>query len=184
MVRIAGRAVIVVAPEHHELAVLRRRIADNPRLAGRIAIASSETIRAFVVARRYGALLHYAINRLARVFPRLSAGRQHVRGLHGANALVAALLSTALVAPVTWVTAMLFLLTVFFTNCSVWKLRAAFSGFGRSASNPCSTSTCPPTRCSSRSIGRRLLSLIWRGISPVSTTRPYVSRAPRSCGSR
>jgi hypothetical protein len=116
----------VLAPQPHELALLRRHLTETPALAARLRIATPETIRAFLVAARHGALIHYAVNRLARVLPPLSARRlPHAKGASGTTALVAAALALALLSPVTAAKALALLSTLFFVNCSFWKLAAA-----------------------------------------------------------
>ncbi len=129
LVRMPEGTVLVTAPRHHEVALLRPRLQAIPALADRIRIAAPETIRAFIVARRHAALTHYALNRLAGVLPRLSAGRQSAKGASGPAALLAAVLALCILAPVAALTALGLLLTLFFVNCSVWKLAAAFRRF-------------------------------------------------------
>lgn len=126
LVRAGEQTLLVTAPRGDELELLRRRLRTSPALAERIAVASPETIRAFIAARRHPALSHYAVNRLASVLPRLSAGRQGGRGASGPVALLAATLAFLLVAPVTALTTIGIFSTLFFVNCSVWKLAAAF----------------------------------------------------------
>ncbi len=126
LVRIGGRVILVLAPRRAELAALRRRLRVMPALAERTRIAAPEAIRAFIVARRHKVLAHYAVNRLARVMPGLSASRHVATGASGPVALLAAALAIALVAPTAATTAFGLLFTLFFLNCSLWKLRAAF----------------------------------------------------------
>ncbi len=126
LVRIGPQTVLVAAPRHEEIALLRNRLRATPALADRVRIAAPETIRAFIVARRHGALTHYALNRLAGVLPRLSAGRQSAKGVSGPSALVAAALAVTLLTPVAALTTLGLFCTLFFVNCSVWKLAAAF----------------------------------------------------------
>ncbi|MGH6926044.1 MAG: glycosyltransferase [Propylenella sp.] len=127
LVRFGARSLLVVAPQHDELELLRRHLADTPRLAARLRIATPETIRAFIVANRHAALTHYAVNRLARVLPPLSAqSLREARGARGATALVAAVLALAVLAPIATLKALALLGTAFFFNCSFWKLAAAF----------------------------------------------------------
>ncbi len=126
VVRTGGKVVLVLAPRAHEISLLRRRLAEMPGLGERLRIAAPETIRAFLVAHRHGALMHYAVNRLAHVLPPLSSRRQSSRrGASGPVALAAALLALALLAPVAAAKAFALLGTLFFLNCSYWKLAAA-----------------------------------------------------------
>ena len=126
LVRLKGRTLLVTAPTRDELVLLRRRLRSMPELRCRIAIATPETIRAFNVARRHRALSRYALSRLAGVLPRLSSGRQYERGARGPVALIAATLAIFILAPLATVTAMMVLSSLFFVNCSFWKLATAF----------------------------------------------------------
>jgi cellulose synthase/poly-beta-1,6-N-acetylglucosamine synthase-like glycosyltransferase len=126
MVRDKGGVVLVLAPQHDEIALLARHLAETPALASRIRIATPDAIRAFLVAQRHTALTHYAVNRLARVLPRISASRLgQARGASGPIALVAAALALALLSPATAVKAAGLLATAFFFNCSLWRMAAA-----------------------------------------------------------
>ena len=126
-VAIEGTTILVVAPGRLEIERLQARLKETPGLAERLRIASPETIRAFLVARRHTALTHYAVNRLARALPRLS-----VRGLleedriRGAKTLLAACLGMSLVAPGPTLTVLGIVSTLFFCNCCLWKSVAAF----------------------------------------------------------
>ena len=126
LVRLKGRPLLVTAPSRDELRLLRRRLHSTPELRSRIAIATPETIRAFNVARRHRALARYALSRLAGVLPRLSSGQQYAKGMRGPMALVAATLAILLLAPLTTIFAMMVLSSLFFVNCSFWKLATAF----------------------------------------------------------
>ena len=93
----------------------------------RVRIAAPATIRAFVAAKRRNALTRRAVDWLAAAMPPLSArhlGR--AKGASGPTALLAAVLGLALLAPLATFQAMGLLCTLFFCNCSVWKLAAAF----------------------------------------------------------
>ena len=126
MARVGGDVLLVLAPQPQELALLRRHLSEAPALAARLRIATPETIRAFLVAHRHGALTHYAVNRLAQVMPPLSARRlPRGKGASGTTALVAATLALALLAPVAAAQSLALLSTLFFVNCSIWKLAAA-----------------------------------------------------------
>jgi glycosyltransferase XagB len=126
LVRLNGRPLLVTAPARDELRLLRRRLHSMPELRSRIAIATPETIRAFNVARRHTALSRYALNRLAGVLPRLSSGQVYAKGMRGPMALVAAALGILFLAPFTTIFAMMVLSSLFFVNCSFWKLATAF----------------------------------------------------------
>ncbi len=126
LVRIGTDTVLVLAPQPDEIGLLRRRLEDTPQLADRLRIATPETIRAFLVAESHATLTHYAVNRLARVLPPLSAWRRRrAKGASGTTALVAAVLALALLSPVAAVKTLALLSTLFFFNCSVWKMSAA-----------------------------------------------------------
>jgi len=125
LVRAGGETLLVTAPGENEIALLRGRLASNPALAARIRIAAPETIRGFIASQRRAALSHYALNRLAGVLPRFSAGRHLPSSVERGTLLVAAVLALALVAPLMMVTALGFGLTLFFVNCSLWKLAVA-----------------------------------------------------------
>ena len=126
LVQAEQKTILLTAPRWHEIERLRRWLADRPALLERIRIAAPETIRAFIVARRHPALIHYALNRLAGVLPRLSAGRALAPRSGGPHPLVAALLAVGMVAPVLGLTALGLCCTLFFLNCSFWKLASAF----------------------------------------------------------
>ena len=126
LVRVGAETTLVTAPRQDEIALLRGRLEATPALRRRIRIAAPETIRAVIVARRHAALRHYALNRLAGVLPRLSAGRSLAPGASGSTALLAAALAVTMIAPVAALTALGLFSTLFFVNCSVWKLAAAF----------------------------------------------------------
>jgi hypothetical protein len=125
LVSVGPETFLVTAPRHEEMALLARRLEANPALRDRIRIAPPETIRAFIVRHRHPALTHYAVNRLSGVLPRLSAGRHLAPGASG-TPLVAAVLAVGLLAPVVTLTVLGFLLTLYFVNCSVWKLASVF----------------------------------------------------------
>lgn len=129
LARIGSETIIVTAPGRDEAAFLRQRLQANPALRHHIRIAAPETIRAFIVAHRHPALAHYALNRLARVLPRLSAGPRLVRGRRRPALLIAAALALILIAPVAALTALGLFSTLFFLNCSFWKLALAFQPF-------------------------------------------------------
>jgi hypothetical protein len=126
LVRIDRSVVLVLAPQPHEIALLREHLGRSPGLAARIRIATPATIRSFLVTHRRAALMHYAVNRLPRVMPRLSArSLGQDRGKRGPRALLAAAIGLGLLAPVSaWIAGSL-LCTLFFFNCSAWKLAAA-----------------------------------------------------------
>ncbi len=127
LLRFGERVVLVVAPRPDEIPLLRRRLQEKPALVERVRIAAPATIRAFVAAKRRNALRRRAVGWLAAAMPPLSAryvGR--AKGVTGPKALLAAVLGLALLAPLTTFQAMGFLCTLFFCNCSVWKLVAAF----------------------------------------------------------
>jgi len=124
MARIGGDTFVVLAPRPAEIGLLRRHLSESPALAARLRIATPETIRAFLVAKRHQALTHYAVNRLARVLPPLSAHRPPA-GASGARALAAAVLALVLLAPGLTLHALALTCTLFFINCSVFKIAAA-----------------------------------------------------------
>lgn len=128
MIRIGRGTVVVLAPGAREIPLLTARLKETPELADRIRIAAPETIRALLAARRSAALTHYAVNRLARTMPRLSA-RSLGGGaaLRGPTTLLAAVLALGLLAPAASLQALLLVGTAFFFNCSYWKLAAAFT---------------------------------------------------------
>ena len=126
LVRRGAVTVLVLAPLPDEIPLLQRHLAETPTLAARLRIATPETIRAFLVVHRHAALTHYAVNRLARVLPPLSARNlRQARGASGTTALVAAVVGLALLSPLTAAKALALLSTAFFFNCSVWKMAAA-----------------------------------------------------------
>src|SRR5688572_8718360 len=122
-----GAPVLIVAPGCDEIPRLAEHLRKVPAAAAQVAIAAPETIRAFLVARRHTALTHYAVNRLSRVLPRLSA-RRFGPGAEpkGPITLIGALLGLVLLPPGAGVAAFGTLLTLFFLNCAIWKLAAAF----------------------------------------------------------
>ncbi len=126
LVRMGEATLLLLAPRPKEIALLKRHLQATPALAGRLRVATPEAIRALIASGRHAALTHYAVNRLARVLPALSSGRERPSGIRGHNALAAALLALALVAPLTTLNAVWLLFTLFFLNCSYWKLAAAF----------------------------------------------------------
>jgi cellulose synthase/poly-beta-1,6-N-acetylglucosamine synthase-like glycosyltransferase len=126
LIKLGDATHLVLAPGADEIVAVGQRLQASPRLAQRIAIAAPETIRSFLASHRHPALTHYAVNRLVRVLPHLSSGRARQRGVAGHKALAAAFIALALVAPVTALNAIWLLLTLFFLNCSYWKLLAAF----------------------------------------------------------
>lgn len=152
-VRIEGRSLILLAPGPAETARLRERLRTMPGLSERIAIAEPRTIRAFIVANRHRALTHYAVNRLAHRLPPLSARDvPSANGVGGPTALLAAALALGQLAPFAALQALLLLAMLFFVNCSVWKLAAAFTrlkplrvepGFGASGRLPVYTVLVP-----------------------------------------
>lgn len=126
MVELRGEPVLVLAPGPDEIAPLAARLKHTPCIRDRILIAAPETIRGFLLARRKTALSHYAVNRLAQVMPRFSArdfGAEEA--MRGRATLLAAALALLLLAPAAAVQTLLFLATLFFFNCSFWKLTAA-----------------------------------------------------------
>ncbi len=128
LVEIGGRSVVAMAPRTDEIALLAARLKQTPSLKDRILIAAPETIRGFLLARRKTALTHYAVNRLAQVMPRFSArdlGAEEA--MRGRATLLAAALALVMLAPAAATQTLLFLGTMFFFNCSFWKLAAAFS---------------------------------------------------------
>ncbi len=125
MVRRGITTFLVLAPQPHQIPLLRRRLAETPALAARLRIATPETIRAFLVANRHAALSRYAIGRLARVQPSLSASRIG-KGARGRMLLVAAALGLTQLAPLIALEAMALGAWLFFVNCSIWRLAAAF----------------------------------------------------------
>ncbi len=126
LVMLGGKVMLVAAPRGDEIALLERRLAEQPGIAARVRIAAPETIRAFIAARREELLADHAVHRLGRALPSLSSGRKRARGARGPFALLAAVLALGLAAPVTTFTAIGLLSTLFFLNCSFWKLQAAF----------------------------------------------------------
>ncbi len=126
LVRLEGSTLLVLAPRPEEIALLRRHLARCPALAARLRITTPEAIRALIVAHRHPTLTHYAVNRLAHVLPPLSSAQRGPAGARGHKALVAAVLAIGLVAPLATFKAVAFLATLFFLNCSFWKLAAAF----------------------------------------------------------
>ena len=126
LVEIDGRTILVVAPQGDNLAALKARLKGNGALAERVIIAAPESIRAFLVAHRHSALTHYAVNRLARVLPRLSA--RHLlrpQPVQGPMTLAAACVAMGLLATTSALNAITLALTVFFVNCGAWKTMAA-----------------------------------------------------------
>jgi cellulose synthase/poly-beta-1,6-N-acetylglucosamine synthase-like glycosyltransferase len=126
LVKFEGRVVLLAAPRGEEIALLKQRLARMPALAVRLRITTPDALRALIANGRRAALSHYAINRLARVLPALSTGRARPAGLWGHRTLVAALIAFGLAAPIATVNAIWLSFTLFFLNCSYWKLRAAF----------------------------------------------------------
>lgn len=128
MVERRGERILVLAPQPHQIALLRRRLIEAPALKRRLAIATPEAIRAFLVAHRHATLSHYAVRRLAHVLPSLSAaGQCRGRGLSNVQLLVAVGAALSLLAPATAAQVAPFLLTLFFLNCSIWKLVSSLS---------------------------------------------------------
>ena len=126
LVNAGGRNVLVVAPHGKALLQLRRRLAHDRALARHIRIAAPETIRAFLVARRHRALNHYAVTRLLRVMPRLSASDLLRRDrVSGPVTLIAACAGMALVAPAAMAVTLMLASTLLFLNCAGWKAAAA-----------------------------------------------------------
>ena len=126
LVTTGGRNILVVAPHGKVLAQLRRRLAQDRRLGQHIRIAAPETIRAFLVARHHRALNHYAVTRLLRVMPRLSASDLLRRDrVSGPVTLMAACAGMALVAPVATGLTLMLATTLLFLNCAGWKAAAA-----------------------------------------------------------
>lgn len=131
LVRLRGGTIMVCAPRHHEVAVLKRRLRGTPALADRIAIASPETISAFIAKHRHAALSHYAVNRLSRVLPRLSArDLATATRAGGSQALMAAAFALILIAPSLTLKTFGIISTAFFFNCGLWKLAAALHAAG------------------------------------------------------
>ncbi len=155
LVRIEDATILLLAPRPAEILVLRRRLQARPALSARLRIAMPEAIRGLIATRRHQALTHYAVNRLARALPQLSSGRERPAGISGHKALAAALLALALVAPLTTLDAIWLLFTLFFLNCSYWKLAAALP---------------PDARASRRATLRRAPSALQRA-------RPALSRS-------
>jgi hypothetical protein len=145
----------VIAPAPGEIAALRSRVKASPGLASRICIDAPETIRAFLLAHRHQALTHYAVNRLSRVMPRLSARRLDLsHGPRGPVALAAALAATALLAPnatlALWASQHLF-----FANCGSGSCRGASQAPRQLRSSRFRTISSRPTRSWCRSTARR-----------------------------
>jgi hypothetical protein len=124
-----GRVVtLVVAPGPNEIPRLVLRLAENSRLAQRVVIAAPETIRGFLAARRHAFLTDYAVNRLSRSLPPLSARQVALRPEpRGPVTLIAALLGFFLLAPAAGFAALGAFFTLFFFNCAVWRSAAALS---------------------------------------------------------
>jgi cellulose synthase/poly-beta-1,6-N-acetylglucosamine synthase-like glycosyltransferase len=120
-------AFLIAAPDGDRIEHLHHRLRRRPDLARRTAIASPETIRRLLLAERRTALTHYAVTRLSRCLPRLSArATGAATGAPGPMALAAAALGLFQLAPeLAWSGAGL-LFSLFFLNCSVWKLATAF----------------------------------------------------------
>ncbi len=125
LVRIEGSTVLVLAPRPAEIVLVKRRLETTPALGDRIRIATPDAIRSLIATHRHPALTHYAVNRLARALPQLSCGSERPTGISGHKALVAALIALLLVAPTATLDAIWLLFTLFFLNCSYWKLAAA-----------------------------------------------------------
>ena len=126
LARIEDATILLLAPRPAEILVLRRRLQATPALSARLRIAMPDAIRGLIATRRHQALTHYAVNRLARALPQLSSGCERPAGIRGHKALGAALVALALVAPLATLDAIWLLFTLFFLNCSYWKLAAAF----------------------------------------------------------
>ncbi len=126
LARIEDATILLLAPRPAEILVLRRRLQATPALSARLRIAMPDAIRGLIATRRHQALTHYAVNRLARALPQLSSGCERPAGIRGHKALGAALVALALVAPLATLDTIWLLFTLFFLNCSYWKLAAAF----------------------------------------------------------
>jgi glycosyltransferase XagB len=128
LLRFGDRLILVVAPQPDEIPLFRRRLRENPALAQRVRVAAPATIRAFIAVKQRNVLSRRAVGWLAAAMPSLSAryiGR--AKGATGPKTLVAAVLGLVLVAPLATFQAIGLLCTLFFCNCSVWKLAAAFA---------------------------------------------------------
>lgn len=128
LVRRQGKTLLLHAPGRDAIEPLRRRLRQAPALAERVRICPPETIRAMLVSRRQAALNHYAVNRLARVLPSLSASRLGAgRGRQASVNLFCAGLGLCLADPFDVAVPALLICTIFFSNCAAWKIAAAFS---------------------------------------------------------
>lgn len=126
LVGVDGHLVLVTAPSAREVPALKARLRETPQLAAAMRIATPETIRAFIAARRHAALHHYTLRRLSHVLPKLSAERQAPRGARGMTALLAAYGALCLLSLEMGVTLFGLASTLLFLNCGLWKLAAAF----------------------------------------------------------
>ena len=123
LVRLEGRPLLVTAPSRDELVLLRAAPA-MPELRGPHCHATPDDPRStWRGGTEPGPL---CADRLAGVLPRLSSGRQYEKGAHGPVALIAATFAILILAPLTTIFAMMVLSSLFFLNCSFWKLATAF----------------------------------------------------------
>ena len=144
LLRTGEGIVLVVAPGPDEIEPLRRRLREAPALVARLRIAAPGTIRAYIARERQAAFRDRAVNGLAAALPQLSA--RHLGGSNGAagpKALLAAALGLFLLAPATTFSALGLLCTLFFCNCSVWKLAAAFGRQRRRRLEPVASARLP-----------------------------------------
>jgi hypothetical protein len=122
-----GRDVrLVVAPTATDITLLRKRLRTTPALANRIAITPPETIRALLALKVRSALRAHAASRLASKLPMLSSRKRVGSGLKGLALLGAALLALILLAPAWTYSVAGLACSLFFVNCSAWKIAAAF----------------------------------------------------------
>jgi cellulose synthase/poly-beta-1,6-N-acetylglucosamine synthase-like glycosyltransferase len=122
------RSLLLIAPEPDEIQGLLQFCEAHTQSAGRIRIAAPETIRALLLAQFEHRYVSWAINRLGRFMPQLSAaaaigvatGRQTLLAL-------AALLTLLVVASgQAWI-GMGLAVSVIFLNSVAWKLAAALT---------------------------------------------------------
>ncbi|MYZ50123.1 glycosyltransferase, partial [Propylenella binzhouense] len=124
---VAGERILAVAPSGPALEALAERLRLAPALADRLRIVPPEAIRAFLLARHGEALVHYAVNRLARAMPAHSA-RMLATSRNRRDwlfALFAGTVASFCAAPAETILVFALLLSFVFSNAVVWKLAAS-----------------------------------------------------------
>lgn len=123
-----GRSLLLIAPETAEIEGLLQFCAAHPAAAARIRVAPPEIIRALLLAHFQRPYVYWAVNRLARAMPQLSAAfatgvgsrRQTFFTLAGVATILAAASGQA------WIGLGL-ALSIMFLNSVAWKLAAALT---------------------------------------------------------